>query len=121
HLARQVNKGLHIFRKAESPVAQAGPEKLPADARVQTHGMRHLLDVRAKLFAKIGNDVGVADFECEKGIRGMLNQLCAADGGDEKLGFLTRRASSVVHRATETSLQNRPVDFLELGGFRGVL
>src|SRR5258708_8724221 len=78
--------------------------------------MGNFLDVSPDLFAKIGDHVGIADFQREEGIRGVLDKLGAVDGGDEKFGFVARRAGSVVHRAAETLLENRPID---LAKFRG--
>src|SRR5437762_9421548 len=73
--------------------------------------MGHFLDVCAYFFAKIGDHVGVTDFQREERIGGVLDELGAVDGGDEEFGFAARRAGSVVHRAAETFFENRAVDF----------
>ena len=51
----------------------------------------------------------------------MLNELGAADGGYQELGFLARGAGSVVHRAVELLLQNGPVDLAQFLCRGGVL
>src|SRR5260370_10500817 len=121
NLGRQMNEGLHVLRKTETTIAKPGLEELSADARVESHGMRHFLDVCADFFAKIGNDVGVADFQREERIGGVLDEFGAVDGSDEEFGFVARRAGSVVHRAAEIFLANRAVDFADLGGSGGIL
>ncbi len=83
--------------------------------------MGNFLDVCADFFAEIGDHVGIADFEREKGIRGVLDELGAVDGGDEKFGLVARGAGSVVHRAAETFFENRAVDFAEFRGGGGIL
>src|SRR2546429_356415 len=83
--------------------------------------MGHFLDVCAYFFAKIGDHVGVTDFQREERIGGVLDELGAVDGGDEEFGFAARRAGSVVHRAAETFFENRAVDFAELRGGGGIL
>src|SRR5260370_2512526 len=118
-LGRQMTEGLHALRKTETTIAKPGLEDLSADARVESHGMRHFLDVCADFFAKIGNDVGVADFQREERIGGVLDEFGAVDGSDEEFGFVARRAGSVVHLAAEIFLENRTVDFAELGRHGG--
>ncbi len=111
-----MNKRLHVLGKTETSIAEAGFEELAANARVEAHGMGDFLDVGADFFAEIGDDVGVADFQSEKRIRGVLDELGAVDGGDEEFGLVARRAGAVVHRAAETFFENRAVDFAEFGG-----
>src|SRR6266851_3163026 len=121
NLGRQMDEGLHVLWKTETTVTKPGLEELSADARVESHGMRHFLDVCADFFAKIGNDVGVANFQREERIGGVLDEFGAVDGGDEEFGFVARRAGSVVHRAAESFLENGAVDFAELRGSGGIL
>src|SRR2546430_9286266 len=83
--------------------------------------MGHFLEVCAYFIAKIGDHVGVTDFQREERIGGVLDELGAVDGGDEEFGFAARRAGSVVHRAAETFFENRAVDFAELRGGGGIL
>ena len=83
--------------------------------------MGHFLDICAYFFAKIGDHVGVADFQREERIRGVLDELGAVDGRDEEFGFAARGARSVVHRAAETFLENRAVNFAEFRGGGGIL
>src|SRR5258707_9009085 len=113
NLGRQMDEGLHVLWKTETTVTKPGLEELSADARVESHGMRHFLDVCADFFAKIGNDVGVANFQREERIGGVLDEFGAVDGGDEEFGFVARRAGSVVHRAAESFLGNWAVEFAD--------
>src|SRR5256885_3764610 len=46
----------------------------------------------------------------------VLDELGAVDGGDEEFGFVAGGTGSVVHRAAETALENRTIDFAEFGG-----
>ena len=112
---------LHVLGETETAITEPGLEKLSADARVESHGMRNLLDVCADLFAEIGDHIGITDFQRQKRIRGVLDELGAVDGGNQKFGFAARGAGSVVHRAAETAFENRSVDFAEFGGGRGIL
>src|SRR5467141_148451 len=121
NLGRQMDEGLHVLWKTETAVTKPGLEELSADARVESHGMRHFLDVCADFFAKIGNDVGVANFQREERIGGVLDEFGAVDGGDEEFGFVAWRAGSVVHRAAKSFLENGAVDFAEFGGSGGIL
>src|SRR5260370_14111961 len=121
NLGRQMNEGLHVLWKTETAIAKPGLEELSADTRIESHGMRHFLDVSADFFAKIGHNVGVADFQREERIGGVLDEFGAVDGSDEEFRFVARRASSIVHRAAEIFLENWAVDFAELCRGGGIL
>src|SRR5712691_661207 len=110
---REMNESLHVFRETETSIAEARIEELSANARIQSHGMCDFLDVRADLFTKVGDHVGITDFQSQEGVRSVLDQLGAANGGDEKFRLLTRRARSVVDGTLETPLQNRAIDLTE--------
>src|SRR5437867_10825347 len=116
-----MDEGLHVLWKTETTIAKPGLEELSADARVESHRMCDFLDVCADFFAKIGDDVGVADFQREERIRGVLDKFGAVDGGDEEFGFVARGAGSVVYRAAETFLEKGSADFVEFGGSGGSL
>jgi hypothetical protein len=77
--------------------------------------LRDFLHIRADFFAEIGDDVGVANFQGEERIGGMLDQFCAVDGGDQEVGWRAIRARNFVNRAAEPALENRAVDFAHLG------
>src|ERR1700686_832976 len=109
-----MNERLDILRKTKAAKTQPGAKKLAADAWVQSHGVGDFLDVCPDFFAEIGNDVGVADFQRQKGIGSVLDQLGAADGGDQKLGGMSRRAGAIVDRAVEGALENWPVDLAHI-------
>jgi len=51
----------------------------------------------------------------------VLDKLGTIDGGDQEFGFCGPGAGSVVHRAAETLLENRTVDFAEFRGSGGIL
>src|SRR5258708_5457893 len=106
-----MNERLHVLGKTETSIAEACVEELAANARVEAHGMGDFLDVGADFFAEIGDDVGVADFQRQKRIRGVLDEFGAVDGGDEEFGFVARRAGAVMYRAAETFFENPAADF----------
>src|SRR5260370_37315991 len=83
--------------------------------------MGNFLDVCADFFAEIGDHIGIANFERKEGIRGVLDELGAGNGGDEKFGLVARGAGSAVHRAAETVFENRAVDLTGFGGGGGIL
>src|SRR6266436_395177 len=109
----QVNEGLYVFRKTKTAVAESGLEKLSANTSVETHSMCDFLDVRADLFAQIRDDIGITDFQRQKGIRSVLNQLGAVDGGDQEFRLVSQRTGSIVHGASKSLFQNGPVDLLQ--------
>src|SRR6267154_1428218 len=119
--SRQVDERLHVLRKTETTVAKPGLEELSADACVESHGMRHFLDIGADFFAEIGDYIGVADFQREKRIGSMLDELGAIDGGDEEFRLVARRTGSIVHRAAKTLFKDGAVNLPEFGGGRGIL
>src|SRR5215475_2953689 len=86
---------------------------MAGDARVQSHSMSHFFHVGAYFFAQVGDHVCVTDFQSQEGVRGVLDKLRAADGGNEELRFLPWRARAVMHRAMKTFLENRPVNLAE--------
>ena len=61
HSCRQVDKRLDIFGKTEPAVAEPGLKKLSADAPIEPHRAGYFLNVRAKFFAQVGDDVRIAD------------------------------------------------------------
>src|SRR5215472_14434322 len=112
----QVNEGLNVFREAETAISQASLEELAANARVQAHGASDFFDVSAKLLAQIGDDIRVADFECEKRVGSVFDELGAADGGDQEFRSLARRTRSIVNGAAKTPLKYGAVDLPEFCG-----
>src|ERR1700676_3643983 len=111
-----MNESLHVFGKTKTTEAESGLEELAADARIKTHGVGHFIHVGANFLAKVGNYVGVTYFEREEGIGGVFYELGAIDGGDQKRDFVFGRAFAVVYRTMKTMLQNRLVNFTQLGG-----
>src|SRR5260370_14593022 len=69
----------------------------------------------------MGDNFGVGDLQRKECTRGVLDKFGASDGGNQEFGFVARRAGSVVHRAAETFLENRTVDFTEFRGSGGIL
>ena len=116
HGRGEMDESLHVFRKAETSETQAGFQELRADARVEPHGVRDFLDVGANSFAEVGDDVGVADFQCEKRVGRVLDEFGAVDGGDEKFGLVARRACAVVHRAMKLVIQDGAINFAQFFG-----
>src|SRR5260370_10184741 len=110
-----MNEGLHIFRKAEAAKPESGAKELAANPRIQSHCMSNLFYVCADSFTKIGDDVGVADLQREKRVRCMLDELGAVDGGDQKCRFVLRWAIAFVNRTMKFALEDRPVDFAQIG------
>src|SRR5262249_58038995 len=79
------------------------------------------LHVGAKALAEIGDYVGIADLESQKGVGGVLDQLRAADRGNQEFRTGSRGAVAIVSRAGESALKNRIVDFAKERGCRVVL
>ena len=73
-----------IFRKTGATIAYAGAKKSRANAAVETHPLRNLLDVRVGCFAEVGDSVDERYFEREKGVGGMLDNLGALGRGEEE-------------------------------------
>src|SRR5262249_45284716 len=74
------------------------------------------VDVGAEFFAEVGENVGVTDFQSEERIGGVLDELGAVDGGDEKRRVGSGRARAAVDRAAEFSLEDGAVNFAHDGG-----
>src|SRR5260370_41783124 len=121
NLGRQMNEGLHVLWKTETAIAKPGLEELSADTRIESHGMGHFLDVSADFFAKIGHNVGVADFQREERIGGVLDEFGAIDGGDEEFRFVARRGGCIWHRAAVLFLKTVAGDFAWIVGSGEVL
>jgi len=81
----------------------------------------NFLHVGAKFFAKIGDRVGIANFQREKRIRGVLNQLGAANGGHQKFRFVVIGTLAFVNGTGEFTLQDGAIDFAKLFGGGGIL
>src|SRR5208337_238648 len=116
----EVNEGLNVFRKAEPAEAQTCLQELGSDAGIEPHGVSHFLDIGANALAEIGNDVGIADFQGQEGIRSMLDQFGAVDGGDEQLAGRFLGAPARMNGAVEFPVENGLVDFAEPGRGGGV-
>ena len=114
--AGEVDEGLQIFRKAESAKSQPSLQELSADAWIETHRVSDFVDVGAKLFAEVGENVGVADFQSEERIGCVLDEFGAVDRGDEQRRVSRAGAAVFVNRTCKFSLENRPIDFAHLGG-----
>lgn len=117
----EVDESLHVLGKAEAAETEAGLKKLPADARVEAHGAGHFLDVGSDALAEIGDDIGIADFEGEEGIGGVLDEFGAVDGGDKKLAARSWRARSIVDGTREAPLDDGTIDLAEVFGGGGIL
>jgi len=76
-------EGGYVLGEAGTAVTDAGTKEFWADACVEAHAARHLLDVGVGGFAEIGDGIDKGDFESEKGIGGMLDDLGALGGGEE--------------------------------------
>src|SRR5207253_9078942 len=57
----KVDTRLDIFGKPQPAVAEPGLKKLSADAPIEPHRAGYFLNVRAKFFAQVGDDVRIAD------------------------------------------------------------
>jgi hypothetical protein len=89
----EMHEGLEIFREAEAAEAQASTKELAAKAGIEPHGLRDFFHIRANFFAEVGDDVGIADFQSEERIGGMLDQLRAVDGSDQERGSRGQKCS----------------------------
>src|SRR5262249_34089812 len=117
---RQAENRLNVLGETNPAEAQSGFQELRADPRIQAHGMGHFLDVGAKFLAKIGKRIRIADFQRQKRIRGVLDQLRAADGGDHEFRLVGVRAPAVVNRASALAFEDRTINFAKLLGGLGV-
>src|SRR5260370_9260729 len=114
NLGRQMDESLHILWKTKASVTETGFEELAADARIESHGMRHFFDVCTDFFAQIGDYVCITDFQREERIRRVLNELGAIDGGNEEFSLVAWRAGPIMHGEKQTPLVNGTVDFPQL-------
>ena len=71
-------------------------EKFRADAAIQSHAARHVANISADLFAKIGDLVDESDLGGEEGIGGVFDQFAAFAAGEQD-----RRLAQI----------KRPIDF----------
>jgi len=106
-------KGLNVLRKAEAAETEAGFEELRADAGIQAHCAGYFLDVGADAFAKIGDDVGVTDFQGQERVGCVLDKFGAADGGQEKFAAGCTRAFAGVDRAMKFLFEDGTIDLAE--------
>src|SRR5260221_13167625 len=106
-------KGLNVLRKAEAAETEAGFEELRANAGIQAHCMGDFLHVGADAFAKIGDDVGVTDFQGQERVGCVLDEFGAADGGQEKLAAGSTRALAGVDRAMKFLFEDGTIDLAE--------
>src|SRR5690242_5562352 len=111
-----MNERLDVFREAKTTKAESSFQKLAADARVESHRVGDFFYVRSYLLAKISQHIGVADFQRQKRIRGVLDELGAVNGGNEKFSVAGSGTTSLVYRAVEFALKDRSVDFVQLCG-----
>src|SRR5258705_1602624 len=62
----QADERLNVLWKAEAPKAKPCLQKLCAYTRIESHCVRHFLNVCTKFFAQVGNGIRVTDFQREK-------------------------------------------------------
>ena len=89
-LLRDPVKGRHILGEAGAAVAEAGAQELGPDAGVKAHAGGDVFDVRVDRFGEVGDGVDEGDFERQKSIGGVLDDLGALRGGDEQFGRIVR-------------------------------
>src|SRR5271155_2697271 len=75
HGGGKMDKSLNVLGKAEAPEAQSGFQELRADARIEAHGVRNLLNVRANPFAEVRDHIGVADLKRQERVGSVFDQL----------------------------------------------
>ena len=71
-----------VLGQARSPVADAGPEEVPADALVEGHPVDHAVNVHADLLAQAGNLVDEGHARRQEGVRDVLDHLGGPQVGD---------------------------------------
>ncbi len=77
-------EGGDVLGEAGAAVADAGAEESGADAAVEAHAAGDLFDVGVGGFAEVGDGVDEGDLEREKGVGGVLDDLGALGGGEQK-------------------------------------
>src|SRR3954447_2927978 len=77
------DESAEVFREATSAEAKAGIQKAAADAGIHAHAVRDLLNVCAARFANNRDGVDVGNFQREKGIGRVLDQLRGVDIRDD--------------------------------------
>ena len=77
-------EGGDILGEAGAAVADAGAQETGADAAVQAHAARDLLDVGVGGLAEVGDGVDEGDLQREEGVRGVLDDLGALGGGEQQ-------------------------------------
>ena len=113
-LSARCDERLNILGQAESAKTEAGIQELRADARIQSHGASHFLDVAAQTFAEVGKHIGVGNLEAQERVRGVLDQLGAGDGGDQKCRAACRAGRSHCARGNGICFEDRLVNFAQL-------
>ena len=98
--------------KAQAAEAESWAEKEGANSLIETDGVGHFLNISAKALAKVGQDVGVGDFDGKISVRDLLNQFGALNLGDKKLGS-GAGGTCLVHRARESFIQERAISFTQ--------
>src|SRR5207302_792116 len=77
-------EGGDVFWEAGATVANPWPQEFGADAAIEAHAARHLLDIGVGGLAEIGDGVDERDLHRKEGVGGMLDDLGALRGGHQK-------------------------------------
>ena len=84
--------------KQEPPKPGPGVQELGADAVVEADAARHVLHVGAGPFAQIGDLVDEGDLRGQKGVGGILDELCGATIREQHRRLIEiERAVDVAH------------------------
>src|SRR4029077_679770 len=110
----EVHKRLQVFWQAESTEAQPGMQKARPAARIHAHGSSDLSDIGAEALGKIGHHVGGGNFQREKRVRSVLDQLGAVDSGHQPGGSWSGGAGGSMDGAIEFAFEHRAINFLQL-------
>src|SRR5580704_16010036 len=75
----QIHEGTKVLRKAVSSKADAGIQKIPADARIEPNTMCHLTNICPHLFAKVRHHIDERNLGGQENVCGVLDQFRRAD------------------------------------------
>ena len=110
-IARHAQEGQGILWKTRPAPSEAGLQEIGGNAAIHAHAAADVGHVSAKFFAQSRDFVGIADFECQKDIGGVLDHFGGNGVGVETLGSGTGRRRGDGGRRHERLFQNGGKEF----------
>jgi hypothetical protein len=104
-IVRGLQERARVFRKARAAEAGPGVQKFGADAVVEPHAARHVLDVGSDFFRQVRHLVDETDLGRQKCIGGTFDQFGAAPAGIKNgRAVEVKRPINFRHHLTRTLL-----------------